>query len=150
MRRSIILSAAALLAGLPITVAQAGAIAPQGIGAALDQQGLVNQVQYRWSGRDYCWYPDGWKGPGFYRCGYRLRVGQGWGGAAGWHGWRAGVNVGGGGGMRHAAPSDRSVRARVGAEPPGRIEGGTTGQGGGLTGPGGVSGGGGQNLPPPR
>jgi hypothetical protein len=25
-----------------------------------------------------CFYPDGWHGPGFYRCGYRLRVGEGW------------------------------------------------------------------------
>jgi len=25
-----------------------------------------------------CFYPDGWRGPGFYQCGYRLRVGEGW------------------------------------------------------------------------
>jgi hypothetical protein len=25
-----------------------------------------------------CFYPDGWHGPGFYRCGYRLRAGEGW------------------------------------------------------------------------
>jgi hypothetical protein len=25
-----------------------------------------------------CFYADGWRGPGFYTCGYRLRVGEGW------------------------------------------------------------------------
>jgi hypothetical protein len=25
-----------------------------------------------------CFYVDGWHGPGFYQCGYRLRTGEGW------------------------------------------------------------------------
>jgi hypothetical protein len=25
-----------------------------------------------------CFYLDGWRGPGFYQCGYRLRYGEGW------------------------------------------------------------------------
>src|SRR5262245_54789317 len=85
--RSIIFSAA-LLTGLPIAVAQAGVISPQGFGAAAGQSNVVEPVQYRWGGHEYCWYPSGWHGAGFYRCGYRLRVGLGWGGPAGWHGWQ--------------------------------------------------------------
>jgi hypothetical protein len=26
----------------------------------------------------HCFYSDGWSGPGYYRCGYRLRRGLGW------------------------------------------------------------------------
>ncbi len=36
----------------------------------------------------YCFYFDGWHGPGWYRCGYSWRDGLGWGGVYGWHGWR--------------------------------------------------------------
>jgi hypothetical protein len=43
-----------------------------------------------WDGRDYCWYDDGWRGAGWYRCGFQLRVGYGWGGPWGWHGWSGG------------------------------------------------------------
>jgi hypothetical protein len=41
-----------------------------------------------WQGRRYCWYPTGWRGPGWYWCGYRFRRGHGWGGPIGWHGWQ--------------------------------------------------------------
>ena len=91
LSRSIILSAALVL---PIGAAQAGVISPQGLGAALEQHGLVDQVAYRYGGREYCWYPSGWHGAGWYWCGYRLRVGHGWGGPAGWHGWNARERVG--------------------------------------------------------
>src|SRR5262245_61627119 len=43
-----------------------------------------------WAGREYCWYDDGWRGSGWYRCGFQLRVGYGWGGPHGWHGWGGG------------------------------------------------------------
>jgi hypothetical protein len=46
-----------------------------------------------WDGRDYCWYDDGWRGAGWYRCGFQLRVGYGWGGPSGWHGWGGGRAV---------------------------------------------------------
>lgn len=45
---------------------------------------------YIWGGRRYCWYFDGWRGPGWYWCGYGARYGYGWGGGWGWHGWRHG------------------------------------------------------------
>ena len=32
--------------------------------------------------QEYCFYLDGWRGPGFYRCGFRNRRGLGWHGRA--------------------------------------------------------------------
>jgi hypothetical protein len=62
---------------------------------------IMQSVQFYWSGRHYCWYDDGWHGPGYYWCGYRLREGFGWGGGIGWHGWggagHGGGHFGGGG-----------------------------------------------------
>ena len=51
---------------------------------------IFDQVQYVWGGRRFCWYPGGWRGPGWYWCGYAWRRGFGWGGGYGWHGWRGG------------------------------------------------------------
>ncbi len=48
---------------------------------------LFEQAQFLWSGRNYCWYDFGWRGPGYYWCGYARRRGYGWGGPEGWHGW---------------------------------------------------------------
>ncbi len=59
----------------------------------------VQDVQFLFGGRNYCWYPGGWHGPGFYWCGYAYRRGLGWGGPAGWHGWRSG-----GPGLAHGGP----------------------------------------------
>ena len=50
----------------------------------------VEQIQFlvrSYRGRRYCWYIEGWRGPGWYRCGYALRRGSGWGGGDGWQGW---------------------------------------------------------------
>ncbi len=44
-------------------------------------------AQFVYLGHQYCWYPDGWKGGGFYWCGYAYRRGYGWGGPAGWRGY---------------------------------------------------------------
>src|SRR5262249_52755567 len=55
--------------------------------AALERIGVVEQAQYSYGGNDYCWYDDGWNGPGWYVCGQYTVRGVGWGGAAGWHGW---------------------------------------------------------------
>jgi len=49
---------------------------------------LVEPVQFIFGGAEYCWYPDGWHGPGWYRCGFAYRVGLGWGGGEGWNHWR--------------------------------------------------------------
>jgi hypothetical protein len=50
----------------------------------------LDHVQWFWGGRNYCWYDGGWRGPGFYWCGYAWRRGYGWGGGYGWRGWRGG------------------------------------------------------------
>src|SRR3569623_3206065 len=49
---------------------------------------VIVAPRYYWGGRRYCWYFDGWRGPGLYWCGYGARYGYGWGGGYGWHGWR--------------------------------------------------------------
>jgi hypothetical protein len=47
----------------------------------------LDRVQFIYLGRNYCWYDGGWRGPGFYWCGYAWRQGFGWGGGWGWRGW---------------------------------------------------------------
>ena len=54
---------------------------------AADVGSPLTEAQYYYGGRRYCWYPDGWRGPGFYWCGYAWRHGFGWGGGHGWRGW---------------------------------------------------------------
>jgi hypothetical protein len=66
---------------------------PAAAGAAdiqpsIEQLNTVQNAQYVVGGRQHCWYGDGWHGAGWYWCGYRHRPGLGWGGPAGWHGWR--------------------------------------------------------------
>src|SRR5262249_34901541 len=68
--------------------AQAAAIAPGGFRTASEEFAVVDKVQFVWGGKRYCWYNSGWRGPGWYQCGFRWRRGFGWGGPSGWHGWR--------------------------------------------------------------
>jgi len=42
---------------------------------------------YVFNGHQYCWYDDGWNGPGWYWCDYAWYRGYGWGGGEGWRGW---------------------------------------------------------------
>jgi hypothetical protein len=48
---------------------------------------MLEQVQYIYLGKPYCWYHYGWAGAGWYLCGYGTRPGFGWGGSYGWNGW---------------------------------------------------------------
>jgi hypothetical protein len=116
------LAAIALSAGV-LAMSKADAM-PLGsaLGNAADSLNVVEQTQFVWGGRNYCWYPDGWRGPGWYWCGYQLRRGLGWGGPLGWHGWRhGGPRVHRGGGPRmHGGPGPR-MRGGPG---PGRHGGG--------------------------
>jgi hypothetical protein len=91
---------------LPIA-SQAAPISHSGIASAVQSQSVVEQVAFRWAGREYCFYDDGWRGPGWYWCGYRLRSGLGWGGPTGWHGW--------------ATEGVIRERGRIGVEERGRI-----------------------------
>jgi hypothetical protein len=47
----------------------------------------IENAQFFWRGRSYCWYWNGWRGPGWYWCGYAFRRGLGWGGGHGFRGW---------------------------------------------------------------
>ncbi len=92
---SIALGAAALVAGMSLFggKTQAALIpSPNGILAASRTLNPVQDVQaFYWDGRRYCWYDDGWQGPGWYVCDYGPWVtGLWWGGGYGWHGWRGG------------------------------------------------------------
>jgi hypothetical protein len=107
----------------------------------------VEKAQFFFGGRNYCWYDNGWQGPGFYWCGYAFRTGLGWGGGAGWHGWRRG----GGGGGRPGIGRPGNGHGGGGRGRPGGGHGGGGGRPGGGHGgggrPGGGHGGGGGHKP---
>ena len=71
----------------------AGLPGASGLDPAADTLTLTENVQFVYLGRNYCWYDDGWNGPGFYWCGYRWRRGFGWGGGVGWHALRPDENL---------------------------------------------------------
>ena len=85
-----------LTAGLMLAVAgtmiggnaQAAVISPEGLRPAADELAAINKVAFIYRGRRFWWYNTGWRGPGWYWCGYRWRRGFGWGGPVGWRGWR--------------------------------------------------------------
>src|SRR5690349_17124987 len=86
---SLILTATLAVIGVMIGGrSHAALIDPNGLRTAADELAVVETVQFVWGGRRYCWYSTGWRGPGWYRCGFRWRRGLGWGGPSGWHGWR--------------------------------------------------------------
>jgi hypothetical protein len=47
----------------------------------------VERAQFFFLGHNFCWYDDGWQGPGWYWCNYAWNSGYGWGGGDGWRGW---------------------------------------------------------------
>jgi hypothetical protein len=116
----------------------------------------LTQAQFFWGARNWCFYPDGWRGPGYYWCGYAYRRGYGWGGPIGWHGWnwhRAGPGGfrddrpgfrGGPGGFQGGAPHG-GPEAFHGGAPHGGPE--AFHGGGGDHGGGGHPGGGGDHHP---
>jgi hypothetical protein len=88
------LIASAIIGGMSlIGSAQAAPVGlPDGTRAVLDGLNII-EAAHMWGGQSYCWYDDGWKGAGWYQCGYAKRRGFGWGGPYGWHGW--GMMMGG-------------------------------------------------------
>jgi hypothetical protein len=89
MRTSTLAVAAGAL--LVATQANAGSFPVNTLTGA--ETGLVDQVAVRvyvHEGRRYCFYFDGWHGPGWYRCGFAWRQGIGWGGVYGWNSWSYG------------------------------------------------------------
>jgi hypothetical protein len=92
MRKSILWVVALATASAAVATtgdrSQAGVIAPLGLREAADEVPLTETVQFSFRGHRYCWYNAGWRGPGWYRCGFQRRRGLGWGGPIGWRGWR--------------------------------------------------------------
>lgn len=76
----------AAFCGLPAQADPLDALAGVAVGVAT--------APFVWGGHNYCWYPGGWHGPGWYWCGYDEREGYGWGGGEGWHGWHHGGHGG--------------------------------------------------------
>jgi hypothetical protein len=145
MRGFVITIAAAtvFVAGTPMIGASVGAApiaAPGAIRAAADSVNMVETVQFIWLGRNYCWYDDGWNGPGWYWCGQYLTSGIGFGGGYGWHHWHGGHPGGGmgGGGMGGGGMGGGGMGG--GGMGGGGMGGG--GMGGGGMGGGGMGGGG--------
>src|SRR5579862_6593444 len=97
MFRKFALSFALLAAtAMPLANSAEAAIADGVVAGHVQMQLPIEDAAYVYGGYSYCWYDEGWRGPGWYRCGYALRHGLGWGGAVGWNGWRGGVAVGAG------------------------------------------------------
>ncbi len=83
------LVALALGAGLIVSGAHAAPlVGGQNPAAGVEGADLLQKAQvFWWKGHRYCFYWDGWRGPGWYRCGFHWRRGYGWGGSPGWRGW---------------------------------------------------------------
>src|ERR1700710_152073 len=94
MRKWMYAGIAAISLGGAALATPAGAWPNGGLNDAAALATDVQQAQFIFDDREYCWYDDGWRGPGYYWCGYAWRRGYGWGGGYGWDG-RGG---GGGGG----------------------------------------------------
>jgi hypothetical protein len=61
-----------------------GASAAPARGTSTAPPSLIEQTQFFWNGNEFCFYDDGWRGPGWYICGYEWRRGYGWGGGREW------------------------------------------------------------------
>jgi hypothetical protein len=145
LRLALVLGAA--LAGGIASTAQAMPVTP--LGAEVGNADLLQNVQFFFGGQEYCWYWDGWRGPGWYWCGYEWRSGFGWGGPSGWHRWRVpGRGLRPGPNLRPVRPGGPGGMVRPGGPGrPGGHSGGPGGHGGRPGGhggrPGGHGGGGG-------
>jgi hypothetical protein len=142
IRRLSLATAASLMAALCVANGPARAQNPGNIIGGIVAGAAAAAVgdPYLWGGRQYCWYDGGWRGPGYYWCGYAYRRGLGWGGGYGWNGWRGGRPGGRPGYVGGGRPG------YGGGGRPGFGGGGRPGGGGGRPGGGGgrPSGGGGR------
>ena len=80
-------AAAALIAQLALPASATLGVGGFAVRDSLAESSPVENAQFVWGGRNYCWYASAWRGPGWYQCGFAWRRGLGWGGGAGWHGW---------------------------------------------------------------
>ena len=104
-----IAAATVFVGGSAIMRASVGAAPMAGaIRTAADSLNVVERAQFIWLGHNYCWYDDGWNGPGWYWCDQYLTPGIGWGGGYGWHHWRGGHPAAGWSSQRSGCPSHHS------------------------------------------
>jgi hypothetical protein len=96
IRNLVRLLALAFCLGLPMmSVADASVVSGvASVGRVALEVSAIEQAQYVYGGAPYCWYANGWRGPGWYRCGFAFRTGYGWGGGYGWNNWRGGYRGG--------------------------------------------------------
>jgi hypothetical protein len=71
-------------AALPFASSGQAAIGDGVLAAHVQMTAPIEDASYVYGGHNYCWYDGGWKGAGWYQCGYAWRHGLGWGGAVGW------------------------------------------------------------------
>ncbi|HEX7790204.1 MAG TPA: hypothetical protein VF467_06700 [Afipia sp.] len=125
--------AATLALGAAVLAGPAAALPAGGLGTSPIASD-VQQAQFVFGGRNYCWYEAGWHGPGFYWCGYAYRRGYGWGGGHGWRGWNRGGGYVGSHRGRGGGPGFRPGSGRPGGghgvRPGGGRPGGGHGGGG--------------------
>jgi hypothetical protein len=85
---AIALAAVSAAATTTSDISKAGVIAPMGAREAAQVPLHTETIQFTRGGRRFCWYNAGWRGAGWYWCGFNRRRGMGWGGPSGWNGWR--------------------------------------------------------------
>ena len=93
-------------------------VVPIGAGGA---EAYASADVHTFRGHDFCFYFDGWNGPGWYRCGWASRSGLGWGGVYGWNDWyyapafaRFGRSFHGGRDLGHERRYGNEFRGRTG------------------------------------
>lgn len=70
------------LAATTAVVLAAGTAQASPLNALRGAQIAADGIEVTQNVQQYCFYLDGWRGPGFYRCGFRYRRGLGWHGTA--------------------------------------------------------------------
>ena len=84
------------LVSLPLSNAATAGVGDNagGVVDLLKRTSPVEKSQYySFDDDDYCWYDEGWQGPGWYWCDYEWDNGVGWGGPYGWNGWGGGHRI---------------------------------------------------------
>lgn len=136
MRISLYILATAATLCIAGGVSQAMPVTGGAVKDALDATNLVEKTAiYVVEGRRYCFYFNGWHGPGWYRCGFAYRRGFGWGGVYGWRDWeygpaarrygRSGATIREGGRREGTTIRERST-VREGTTTRGRVQQGGT------------------------
>jgi hypothetical protein len=91
-----------------------------GLKPALDAADVIQKAAvFIVEGNRYCFYFNGWHGPGWYRCGFAWRRNLGWGGEYGWQSWSYGPAE------RRYGRGGATVRGTI-EDPSKNVEGGTS------------------------